>query len=49
MTALSETIKTVENRLVRLVNEAIKYKFGINNKDCRICLVDLIIDPFNGI
>ena len=30
MVALSEAIKTVEHRLVRLVNEAVKYKFGVD-------------------
>ncbi|PMD55491.1 uncharacterized protein K444DRAFT_633625 [Hyaloscypha bicolor E] len=45
MAALSETIRTVENRLVRLVNEAIKYKFGVNGKDRRIRPADLVIDP----
>jgi len=49
MAALSETIRTVENRLVRLVNEAIKYKFGVNGKDRRIRPADLIIDPSAGV
>jgi len=45
MIALSETIKTVKNRLVRLVNEAIKYKFGVNSKDRRIRPTNLVINP----
>ncbi len=49
MAALSETIRAVENRLVRLVNEAIKYKFGINGKDRRIRPADLVIDPSGGV
>jgi hypothetical protein len=49
MEPLSEIIRTVENRLVRLVNEAIKYKFGINGEDRRIRLADLVIDPSTGV
>jgi hypothetical protein len=45
MAALSETIRAVKNRLVRLINEAIKCKFGINGGDGRICPKDLVIDP----
>jgi hypothetical protein len=30
MVALSEVIKTVEHYLVRLVNEAAKYRFGVD-------------------
>jgi hypothetical protein len=47
--ALSETIRTVKNRLVRLINEAIKYKFGVNGKDRRICPIDLVINPSGGV
>ena len=49
MEPLSEIIRTVENRLVRLVNEAIKYKFGIDGEDRRIRLADLVIDPSTGV
>jgi hypothetical protein len=49
MAALSEIIRTIENRLVRLINEAIKYKFGINGKDHCIYLTDLVIDPSAGV
>ena len=45
MAALSETIRVVENRLIRLINKAIKYKFGINSRDHCIRPTNLVIDP----
>jgi hypothetical protein len=48
MVALSETFEVVEHRLARLVNEAIKYKFGTNGGDRCIRPDDLVIDPSAG-
>jgi len=45
MVALSKAIRGVEHCLTRLVNEAIKYKFGFNTADRYIHPDDLIIDP----
>ncbi len=46
---LSEPIRAVKDRLARLVNEAIKYKFGVNGRDRRIYRADLVIDPSAGV
>jgi hypothetical protein len=48
MVALSEAIKTVEHRLVRLVNEAIKYTFSVDAGNRVIHPDHLIIDPSDG-
>ncbi|CZT53513.1 uncharacterized protein RSE6_15128 [Rhynchosporium secalis] len=48
MVTLSNTIEDVENRLTRLVNEAIKYKFGSNGRHRRIHHVDIVSDAVVG-
>ncbi|XMA13693.1 hypothetical protein WAI453_006484 [Rhynchosporium graminicola] len=45
MVTFSKTIEELEDRLTRLVNEAIKYKFGTNAGDRLIRPADLVIDP----
>ena len=49
MVTFSKTIEDLENRLTRLVNEAIKDKFGIKGGDHRIRPADIVIDPSAGI
>ncbi|CZT07022.1 uncharacterized protein RAG0_12609 [Rhynchosporium agropyri] len=48
MATLSNTIEDVERRLTRLVNEAIKYKFGINGRHRRIHRVEIVNDAVAG-
>jgi hypothetical protein len=49
MVTLSTTFEAVKHRLTRLVNKAIKNKFGTNSGDCYIRPNSLVINPSVGI